>query len=167
MLTVATALGGVIVSVLLFLLMRVQLRARSEAERIAETLRRSEGELQAASRAKDEFLATLSHELRTPMTAILGWSKMLAEELDPDTQKMATDAILKSSKSQAQLIDDLLDVSRITSGKMNIEPAALDLAPIVRAAVDAVSPAADAKGVTIGVTLPADVVQVGISSPTP
>jgi signal transduction histidine kinase/CheY-like chemotaxis protein len=159
-LTIATAVGGVFVSVLLFLLMRVQLRARSEAERVAETLRRSESELQAASRAKDEFLATLSHELRTPMTAILGWSKMLTEDLDPDTHRVATSAILKSSKSQAQLIDDLLDVSRITAGKMNIETSALDLAPIVRAAVDAVSPAADAKSVAVDVSLPSRPVQV-------
>jgi signal transduction histidine kinase/ActR/RegA family two-component response regulator len=159
-LTVATAVGGLLVSYLLFALLRVQLRARSEAERIAETLRRSESALQAASHAKDEFLATLSHELRTPMTAILGWSKMLAEELDLDTRAVATDAILKSSKAQAQLIDDLLDVSRITSGKMNIETTALDLSPIVRAAVDAVSPAADAKGVTVGVALLDEPVQV-------
>jgi signal transduction histidine kinase len=153
-LTVTTLAGGLLISVLLFFLMRVQLRARSEAERIAETLRRSEAELQAASRAKDEFLATLSHELRTPMTAILGWSKLLTEELDTETRKVATDAIQKSSKAQAQLIDDLLDVSRITAGKMNIEPSALDLAPIIRVAVDAVSPAADAKGVTVTVDLP-------------
>ncbi len=153
-LTIATAGGGLLISVLLFALLRVQLHARGEAERVAETLRRSEAELQKASRAKDEFLATLSHELRTPMTAILGWSKLMADDLGEETRNIAVDAIQKSSKAQAQLIDDLLDVSRITAGKMRIEVRAIDLAPIIRGAVDAVAPAAEAKGVTVGMTIP-------------
>src|SRR6185436_9869473 len=97
----ATAVGGLTISILLFLLLRVQLRARASAEAIADRLRRSEAELQQANKAKDEFLATLSHELRTPMTAILGWSKLLADPLDDETRDAAVDAIQKSSRAQA------------------------------------------------------------------
>ncbi|HUP46805.1 MAG TPA: CHASE domain-containing protein [Thermoanaerobaculia bacterium] len=152
--TLSTAVGGVIISLLLFALLRMQLRGRARAEQIADTLRQSEAELQAANRAKDEFLATLSHELRTPMTAIMGWSKLLGEELDEDTRAVAVDAIQKSSAAQAQLIEDLLDVSRITAGKMKIEPAPLELAPIVDLAVAAVAPAAEAKGIDVRLQLP-------------
>ena len=145
----ATFAGGLLFALLLFRVIRLQSRARRAAEQTAEALRRSEGELQKAARAKDEFLATLSHELRTPMTAILGWSKLLDDDLDEETRRSAVEAIQKSGKAQAQLIDDLLDVSRITSGKMRIEPKPTDLVPIARAALDAVAPAAEAKGVAI------------------
>jgi CheY-like chemotaxis protein/nitrogen-specific signal transduction histidine kinase len=147
-------------SVLLFTLLRLQSRARHAAEETAATLRRSEAELQKAARAKDEFLATLSHELRTPMTAILGWSKLLQDELDDETRRAAIDAIQKSGKAQAQLIDDLLDVSRITSGKMRIEPKPVDLVPIARAALDAVAPAAEGKGVIIAFDAPGEGIAV-------
>ncbi len=145
-----TAAGGTIISLLLFMLVRVQMRAREQAEATAERLRTSEAALQRANVAKDEFLATLSHELRTPMTAIMGWSQMLSEEdLDRDTETMAIEAIGKSATVQAQLIDDLLDVSRITAGKMNIESAPLELEPVVRAAIDTVRSAAEAKQVEL------------------
>lgn len=148
-----TAAGGVVISVLLFALLRVQLRARARAEETAERLRRSEAELQEASRAKDEFLATLSHELRTPMTAIIGWSNLLSENLDAETLALAVDSIQKSSRAQSQLIEDLLDVSRITAGKMSIDPRPLELAPIVRSAIDSVSPAAEMRHVRVDVHL--------------
>ncbi len=147
--TMATLLVGLTISFLLFAVLRLQSLARVHAEQTAERLRRSEGALQQANRAKDEFLATLSHELRTPMTAILGWSKLLADPLDEEIHAAAVDAIQKSSRAQAQLIDDLLDVSRITAGKMRIEPHPLDLGPIVGTATDAIMPAAEAKGVSI------------------
>ena len=150
----ATFLVGITISVLLFTLLRLQALARANAERIAERLRRSEAELHQANRAKDEFLATLSHELRTPMTAILGWSELLAGKLDDETRDAAIDSIQKSGRAQAQLIDDLLDVSRITAGKMRIDPHLLDLVAIVNAAVDAVMPASDAKGVALRRNLP-------------
>ena len=156
----ATASGGIALSLLLFVLVRGQSRARAAAEQTAEKLRQSESELQKAARAKDEFLATLSHELRTPMTAILGWSKLLADDLDEESYKSAVDAIQKSGKAQAQLIDDLLDVSRITSGKMRIETRPLDLAPIARAAAGAVAPAAHSKGVALKIDVPASPVLV-------
>jgi CheY-like chemotaxis protein/two-component sensor histidine kinase len=95
------------------------------------------------------------------MTAIMGWSKLLAiSELDAPTRAAAIDAIQKSSRAQAQLIDDLLDVSRITAGKMHIEPRAIDLGPVVRAAVEAIVPAANAKGVRLDADIPAVAVLV-------
>jgi len=154
----ATFVGGMVIAVLLFLLVRVQLAAREHAESNAERLRQSEAELQRANQAKDEFLATLSHELRTPMTSIMGWSQMLdEEELDAATRETAINAIRQSSKMQAQLIDDLLDVSRITAGKMRIETETVDLAPVVTAAIQTVRAAADAKGVRMHAQLGEDV----------
>ena len=142
--------GGLVIALLLFSLLRVQLSARAQAERTAERLRTSEAALQSANRAKDEFLATLSHELRTPMTSIMGWAQMLGEEdLDPETTDLGIDAINKGAKAQAQLIDDLLDVSRITAGKMHIDVQPLELAPVITAAMETVRAAADAKGVKL------------------
>jgi len=151
---VATLAGGLVIAWLLFSLLRVQLQARAEAERTAERLRTSAAALQGANRAKDEFLATLSHELRTPMTSIMGWAQMLGEEeLDPETVRLGIDAINKGAKSQAQLIDDLLDVSRITVGKMHIDPQPLELAPVITAAMETVRAAADAKGVKLSMNV--------------
>ncbi|HEY0155740.1 MAG TPA: CHASE domain-containing protein [Thermoanaerobaculia bacterium] len=145
-----TFAGGMVIAFLLFSLIRVQMRAREQAEATTERLRTSEAALQRANVAKDEFLATLSHELRTPMTAILGWSQMLGEEdLDDASRAMAVEAIRKSATVQAQLIDDLLDVSRITAGKMKIEPEPIELAPVVESAIDTVRSAAEAKSVSI------------------
>ena len=103
-----------------------------------------------ANRIKDEFLATLSHELRTPMTSILGWSRMLElEALDAETAAEAAQSIRRSAEAQAQLIDDLLDVSRVVAGKFHLEIESVPIASIVEAAVETVRPAADARGVTI------------------
>ena len=102
-------------------------------------------EAQAANRAKDEFLATLSHELRTPMTSILGWARMLRiGGLDEGMLEEAIGAIERSSRAQAQLIDDILDVSRITLGKLRLAIEKLDLNDIVASAIEAVQPAANA-----------------------
>ncbi|HVE70085.1 MAG TPA: CHASE domain-containing protein [Thermoanaerobaculia bacterium] len=150
MLAGATLLGGLIIASLLFSLLRVQLQARAQAEQTAERLAASEAALQRANQAKDDFLATLSHELRTPMTSIMGWAQMLADgTLDPETSRTGIEAIGKSSKVQAQLIDDLLDVSRITAGKMRIEHQPLEIGSVVDAAVETVRPSAAAKGVTV------------------
>lgn len=154
----ATFIGGIIIGTLLFLLLRTQLRARAEAERTAERLRESEAALQQANSAKDDFLATLSHELRTPMTAIMGWAQMLDEEqLDPEMQELAVDSIRSSSNAQAQLIDDLLDVSRITAGKLRIHVRPMELSGVVRSAADTIRTAADAKQVTLESDLEPDV----------
>jgi len=109
-------------------------------------------ELQQANRAKDDFLAMLSHELRTPMTAMLGWASMLQNgALDATLSRTAADAIVQATRAQAHLIDDLLDVSRIVSGKMQLTLEPLLLADAVDAAIDTVRPAADAKEIEIAV----------------
>jgi PAS domain S-box-containing protein len=114
-------------------------------------------EAQAANRAKDEFLATLSHELRTPMTSILGWARMLRiGGLDEAMVGEAINAIERSSRAQAQLIDDILDVSRITLGKLRLAIEQLDLNEIVANAVEAVTPAANAKSVAVETELTRD-----------
>jgi len=109
---------------------------------------------QQANRAKDEFLATLSHELRTPMTSILGWARLLRMGLPADEAIDAVEAIEKSALVQAQLIDDILDVSRIISGKLRVQPEPVDLRTIAHAALTTVHPAAQAKGIEIVTSFP-------------
>lgn len=107
-------------------------------------------EAEEANRIKDDFLATLSHELRTPLTAMLGWLGMMrSKRLDEATSAYAFEAIERNAKMQAQLIEDLVDVSRIVSGKLNLDVRPMDLTPVVEAAVDAVRPAANAKQISI------------------
>ena len=107
-------------------------------------------EAQAASRAKDEFLATVSHELRTPINAVLGWAAMLRNEhIDPSRAQYACEAIERSARAQAQLLEQLLDVSRIVSGKLELRFAPVHVEAIVGAALDAVRPDADDKAVKI------------------
>jgi signal transduction histidine kinase/HAMP domain-containing protein/ActR/RegA family two-component response regulator len=107
-------------------------------------------ELAAANRSKDEFLAVVSHELRTPLTALLGWVSLLRTG-SPDPAKLARglDVIERSTRAQASLIDELLDVSRIVSGKMALDLRPVDLVPVVDAALDAIRPAAAAKQVAL------------------
>jgi signal transduction histidine kinase len=107
-------------------------------------------EAEAANRAKDEFLATLSHELRTPLTAMLGWSRMLrTTKLDEAVAARALEIIERNAEAQVRLIEDMLDVSRIIAGKLRLEIQPLDPASVIKAAVDAVRPAALAKGIQI------------------
>ena len=132
--------------------------AREEALSVRDELLKREHiareEAESANRSKDEFLATVSHELRTPLNAILGWAHMLrASQLDPTTQSRALETIERNAKSQAQLIEDILDVSRIVTGKLRIDVRPVELAAVVDAAVDAVRPAADAKGILIETNL--------------
>jgi PAS domain S-box-containing protein len=109
-------------------------------------------ELDRANRAKDDFLAMLSHELRTPMTATLGWATMLERGgLSEDLIAAAGEAIGQSTRAQARLIDDLLDVSRIVSGKMQLTLAPVLLADVIAAAVETIRPAADAKQIALDV----------------
>ncbi len=111
---------------------------------------RARSEAEAANRIKDEFLATLSHELRTPLTSLLGWSSVLREaRRDEKVLSQGLDAIDRNARVQAQLIDDLLDVSRIVSGKLNLDVRPLDISSVVRAAINVVRPAADAKGIRL------------------
>ena len=110
-----------------------------------------------ANRTKDEFLATVSHELRTPLNAILGWSSMAKSGiLAPDKQVRALESIHRNALAQGELIEDILDVSRIVSGNLRLKLRAIDLAEVVTAALDTVRPVADAKGVTLVARLPGD-----------
>jgi CheY-like chemotaxis protein/nitrogen-specific signal transduction histidine kinase len=103
-----------------------------------------------ANRLKDEFLATVSHELRTPLNAILGWARMVTTgALDESRRPHALETIERNAVAMAQLIEDLLDVSRVISGKMRLEVELLELAGVVGAAIDSVRPAAAAKDITI------------------
>ncbi len=110
--------------------------------------REARAEAEATSRSKDEFLATVSHELRTPLNAMLGWARMLTTgRLDEEKSARALQAIERNAVAQAQLIDDLLDVSRIISGKLRLDLVEVDFPRVVEAAVDSVRPAMDAKGI--------------------
>jgi signal transduction histidine kinase len=126
------------------------------AELSRAMVREQEARKQAeeANRIKDEFLATLSHELRTPLNAILGWAQVLRTgKVDEDTTARALEAVERNARAQAQLISDLLDVSRIITGKLRLELKPVELSRITDAALDSVRPAADAKGIRIRVTL--------------
>jgi len=102
------------------------------------------------ARMKDEFLATVSHELRTPLNAILGWSRVLVGgSLSPEQRQRALSSVERNAVAQARLVDDLLDVSRMISGKMQIEPTLMNPADAVEAALDTVRPAAQAKGIQL------------------
>jgi len=105
---------------------------------------------EGANRAKDEFLSVVSHELRTPLTPILAWARMLRRGgFEPGVAARALDVIERNARSQAQLVEDLLDVSRIISGKLRLEVRSLELGGVVEAATEAARPAADAKGVQL------------------
>jgi signal transduction histidine kinase len=107
-----------------------------------------------ANRLKDEFLSTVSHELRTPLTAINGWALMLrAGRLDAEQSARALETIVRSAKSQNQLINDLLDVSRIIAGKMRLDVAHVKIGSVIEAAVETVRPAAEAKGIHLNALL--------------
>src|SRR5262249_29086579 len=112
---------------------------------------------ESASRAKDEFLATVSHELRAPLNVMLGWGRMLKSGmLDEAATRHALDTIERNIRLQAQLIDDLLDVSRITSGKLRLDVRPVDIAAVVQAALDSVEVAAEAKSIRIETVLAPD-----------
>src|SRR5215475_1594188 len=111
-----------------------------DARRVAEDARKV---AEDANRLKDEFLSTVSHELRTPLNAINGWAQMLrVGRPDPVQTNRALETIVRNAKSQNQLIDDLLDVSRIITGRMHLNIAPLKLGSVIEAAVDTVRPAA-------------------------
>lgn len=125
-------------------------RRRVEAEREDLLVRERD-----ASRLKDEFLAAVSHELRTPLNAILGWTQILgARTLDEETMARAIASITRNARAQTRVIDDLVDVSRIVTGKLNLRFDLVDLRDPVEAAIDVIRPAAEAKGVRLNNRLP-------------
>jgi signal transduction histidine kinase/ActR/RegA family two-component response regulator len=134
---------------------RAALRARMRQYELRDTLvalDAARAEAEAASRLKDEFLATLSHELRTPLNAILGWTAMLRHgQVDESRVAKALEVVERNAKAQAQLIEDVLDMARIITGKLRLEMRPALLAPVVEAAVDAIRPAADTKSIRLRV----------------
>jgi len=147
----------------LSLVLDVTARKQAEEER-AQLLAREQAarrDAEEANRIKDEFLATLSHELRTPLTAIVGWSHVLSTgRVDPVKYPHAFETILRNAKSQGQLIDDLLDVSRIITGKLRLDAAPIDMGSVINAAVGSVRLAAQAKSIRLHLTLDANAGQV-------
>lgn len=154
--------GGLAVSFILFGITYAQWRARALAEQVAEDLRKSEKErnrllvleqdarrnAEEASRAKDEFLAVVSHELRTPLNAIVGWSRMLRSgKLDEKNKEKALETINRNVGLQTRLIEDLLDISRIISGKLKLNVKQVNMVSVVESALDVVMPSAQAKGI--------------------
>lgn len=129
-------------------------RRQYEVKRLLDALAESAAQIaqahDAATRAKDEFLATLGHELRSPMTAIRGWIQLLQEDaLDPEEASTALSMIDASTKVQARIVEDLMDVSRIMAGKVMIEPSRVELAPIVERVVATFLPAAEREGIQL------------------
>lgn len=125
-------------------------QAEETKERLLEEAEQARAEAESANQMKDEFLATLSHELRTPLNAILGWASLLkADSLDPEEVAEGIDVIERNSRLQAQLIEDLLDVSRIISGKLRLDVQRVALPDVIEAAMAAVMPAAEAREIRI------------------
>jgi len=131
-------------------------RAESERERVLERERQLRQEAERLNRAKDQFLATLSHELRTPLNAIVGWAQVLDNTgPDADTIQRGLQVIRKNALAQKQLIDDILDVSRIINGKMPLTLGPVAIETVIEAALDTVRPAADAKRISLRTSLSA------------
>jgi PAS domain S-box-containing protein len=126
--------------------------------RLFEAAQRSRETAETANRLKDDFLATVSHELRTPLNAILGWARMLSMgTLDETHRTRAVETIERNAVVQQRIIEDILDVSRIITGKIRLEMSLMPLGPSVSAALEAVRPSAAAKGVTLSATLDQDI----------
>jgi PAS domain S-box-containing protein len=134
----------------------------TERERMLESERAARAEAERSNRLKDEFLATLSHEMRTPLSAVLGWSRMLSSgELDPVKAKQAIEAIQRNAQAQARIVDDILDVARGMGGDLSLDLKPFDLVATVRGSVETVSPAAAAKQIHMIIDAPAAVPIIG------
>lgn len=129
-------------------------RIIKDREKLLKSEQEARRQAEIASRSKDEFLGLLSHELRTPLNAIFGWTRMLSSgQLDEVSFKRAIETIERNAKLQARLIEDMLDVSRIISGKLRLDAQPVDLTGVINAAVDTSRPAADAKNIRVYVVL--------------
>jgi signal transduction histidine kinase/ActR/RegA family two-component response regulator len=132
----------------------IALGGAEERERLLESERAARAESERASRLKDEFLATLSHELRTPLNAILGWAQLLrARARDPKEIAQGLQTIERNARAQAQIVEDLLEMSRIISGKLRLDVQRIDLRPVIDTAVQSVKPAAEAKNIQLLTTV--------------
>ncbi len=149
----AVVLGGIAIAIGVLVARHVRTQIDELSTYYETLLRTAEGEsmrAEAAGRVKDEFLSTLSHELRTPLNSILGWSRLLeGGKLDAAQSSRAIQAIERAGWAQSQLIEDLLDVSRIVSGRLQISPVPTLLQPIITFVVQALGPAAAAKGIGV------------------
>ena len=145
-------------------LIRSAIRGRQrqyELRDLLHALGEAREDAEAANRLKDEFLATLSHELRTPLNAILGWTSMLRDgNVQPRHVLRALDTIHRNATAQVQIVNDLLDISRIVRGNIQLAPKLMPLAPLLTLSVESMMPAAEAKGVNVKVSFPADSVFV-------
>ncbi len=143
--------GGVLICILVVRRVRVRIDALSAYyETLLLTADEQSRRAEAANRLKDDFLATLSHELRTPVNSVLGWARLLSSgRLDEAQRKKAVEAIERAGVAQSRLIEDLLDISRIVAGKMEIAPKQTAVAPLIDAAVHALAPATDAKRIVV------------------
>ncbi|TAK05865.1 MAG: PAS domain S-box protein, partial [Candidatus Manganitrophaceae bacterium] len=129
-------------------------RSEEERARLLANEHQARRDAEEANRAKDDFLAMVSHELRTPLNSIMGWAQILQRgEVDQATYRIALKSIGGNAKAQAQLIEDLLDVSRIIAGNLRLDLRVTSLPPMIEAAIDSVRPAAEAKGIRIETTL--------------
>jgi len=124
-------------------------QAEQRLHRMLSIERDARVEAERMGRMKDEFLLTLSHELRTPLSAIFGWTQMLKRRSDPKLVEQAVEVIDRNVRIQTQLIEDLLDMSAIVAGRMRLEVQSVDIAEVVKLAVESIRPAADAKGIRI------------------
>ena len=121
-----------------------------ERERLLESERAARADAERANRLKDEFVAIVSHELRTPLNAMMGWTEILAnDESDADTRERAVDVLRRNTRLQAQLVSDLLDMSRMLSGKLRLDLRSVELSAVIQDAVQTVQSAADNKGLEI------------------
>lgn len=133
----------------------------TERKQLEQALRTQTEELEQANRMKDEFLAVLSHELRTPLNSMLGWSQLLqTRQFDPQTTRRALETIERNARLQTQLINDILDVSKIIRGKLRLHTQPLDLAPLIQAALETMRPAAEAKSIALEVQISPTTIQV-------
>jgi signal transduction histidine kinase/CheY-like chemotaxis protein len=129
-------------------------QAEAEREQMLAREQAARAEAEAANQAKDQFLSTLSHELRTPLTPMLGWAEMLlTRKLDEAMTREAHEAIVRSVKTQMRLVEDLLDVSRIITGKLALHPCQLDLESLIAETMSLVRPVAEAKNIVLRTAL--------------
>src|SRR5690606_34484728 len=132
-------------------------RVRSEAElrRQIASAEHARQMAEDASRLKDEFLATLSHEIRTPLNAVMGWTRiLLSRRVDEATLENALRVIDRNARAQSRLVEDMLDMARIVTGKLRLETAPMDRVAVTAAAIDVVAPTAAAKGIRLVASLP-------------
>jgi PAS domain S-box-containing protein len=140
--------------VLVFRDIRERRRVEEERASLLARERAARADAEQASRAKDEFIATLSHELRTPLNSVLGWARLLRlGKLDASGVQRAVEAIERGATTQAQIVDDLLDMARIVRGQLRLDVRPVELAPVIEAAIDTVRPAAAAREIEIASVL--------------